>query len=224
MPVPSPTLDSARSFYKAGLLGLRALDAHEGRGLRFGPDADARWSRFCGALHDGDRVDMLMRDAAVTWGPAFAAARVFKLTGVASDEPFGADWVTPNAGRGRDLLASAPDAPPTLAACATALGIQAHPVDVPSLRPGRPVVVAGGAAILALAAEFATRTDLDWALQVTVIADAPAHRQLSGLASVFTHAVRPCRLLTSETADVPENAIVVVSSDATLAAATAARS
>lgn len=78
------------AYYKAAILGLRALEAREGRGRRFGPDADARWERFRGKLHGGDRLQILLRDASAPWGVAFAASHVFRLEGVAVDEPFGA--------------------------------------------------------------------------------------------------------------------------------------
>ena len=66
------TTDAARSaFYRAGLLGLRALDIRERAARRLGPDADLHWSQFAGHLDAADRVDILFRDGAVTWRTAF---------------------------------------------------------------------------------------------------------------------------------------------------------
>ncbi len=73
------------SFYAAALAGLRALDGRERRPRRFGPDADARWQNFCGHLSLAERVDLLIRDAAVTWQAAFSPAIVFRLPYLASD-------------------------------------------------------------------------------------------------------------------------------------------
>jgi hypothetical protein len=81
-----------RRFYAAALLGLRALDERESTPRRFGPDAEARWTQFSGSLGPGDRIDILLRDAAGTWGAAFAPAECFGLFGLADDEPFGPDW------------------------------------------------------------------------------------------------------------------------------------
>ena len=60
------------AFYVAAVIGLRALDARESTPRRFGPDAEARWTQFAGALGVGDRIDILLRDAAGTWGAAFS--------------------------------------------------------------------------------------------------------------------------------------------------------
>ena len=81
-----------RSFYRAALAGLRWLEIVEPTGRRFGPEADARWKGFAGHLTLTDRIDLLLRDAAVVWGAAFSAASVFQLPGLAADEPFGPDW------------------------------------------------------------------------------------------------------------------------------------
>ena len=90
--VPSVSPERRDAFYAAAVAGLRALDARERTARRFGPDADTRWSSFKGALTDADRIDLLLRDAAVTWGAAFSASEVFDLFGLAPDEPFGPDW------------------------------------------------------------------------------------------------------------------------------------
>jgi len=213
--------DSVRSYYKASILGLRALEAKEGLSRRFGPDADARWARFKGKLHDGDRLQVLLRDASAPWGVAFAASHIFLLDGVADDEPFGPSWVVPNGSQARRYLEVAE--PPTLTSCAALLGITPTPVQLPELRPTTQLVVAGGAAILAVASAFEGRADLDWARQVTVVADAPAHRQLAGLASVFIGAVKPCEVVVSDLAQLRVGDVAVVSPDAEPACAAALR-
>jgi hypothetical protein len=74
-------------FYAAAISSLRALDRSERSPRRFGPDADMRWASFKGALNDSDRIDFLLRDAAVTWGAGFSPAEAFGLFGLAPDEP-----------------------------------------------------------------------------------------------------------------------------------------
>ena len=209
------------AYYQAAVLGLRALDAREGRGRRFGPEADARWGRFKGRLHDGDRLQVLLRDASAPWGIAFAASHIFQLDGVARDEPFGPGWVVPNGTQARRYLDI--DDAPTLDRCAALLGVTPAAVELPELRPTTHLLVAGGAAILAVARAFSGRDDLDWARQVTVVADTPAHRQLAGLASVFVGAVKPCAVATAATASPAVGAVAVVSPDAEPACAAALR-
>jgi hypothetical protein len=80
------------SFYGAAVIGLRALDARDSTPRRFGPDAEARWTQFAGALGVGDRIDILLRDAAGIWGAAFSPSECFGFFGLANDEPFGPDW------------------------------------------------------------------------------------------------------------------------------------
>jgi hypothetical protein len=207
----SATQSARDTYYAAAAVGLRALEARDGRGRRFGADADARWSRFKGKLHDGDRLQMLLRDAASPWPHGFSASRVFQLEGVALDEPFGPTWTTPAPSLGRRLLDDT--APPSLDTAAAALGIRREPVPIPPVRAGTRLVVAGGAAILAAARAFQARDDVDWGTQVTVVADSPAHRQLAGLAGVFIGADQPCPVITSAD-ELPPGGTRIASSDA----------
>lgn len=196
--MPRPTPEQRARYYRAAVIGLRALDAADGSGRRFGPDADARWERFKGALHTGDRLEVLVRDAAVPWPPAFSASAVFRLEGVATDEPFGPRWTFTNEGEAARYLATPGE--PDLKTAAETLGISDNPVHLPDIGPATRLVVAGGAAVLAVAQAFAGRSDLDWSAQVTVVADDPAVRQLAGLAGLFVGALRPCRVLASDEA------------------------
>ena len=91
----------ASKFYKAAVGVLAVLDVRRGRA--FGVDADARWQAFRGALQDWDRIEILVRDAAVAYGseatsgaprvpcPGFAPRLVFDLPALADDEPSGPD-------------------------------------------------------------------------------------------------------------------------------------
>jgi hypothetical protein len=183
--VTSPTTSEDRvAFYRAAVLGLRALDARDRTGRRFGTGAEARWTQFAGALGACDRLDILLRDAAVSWGAAFSPAECFGSFGLANDEPFGPDW------RGIDdefavrLLAESDESAP-LDRVASALGVTAASVPAPKFTPATKVVVAGGGALVTVASEFAVDRALSWTDQVVVVADNAAFRQLAGLAAVL---------------------------------------
>lgn len=180
-----PLIFEQRSaFYSAAVLGLRALDARETAARRFGPDAEARWAQFAGALGEGDRLEILLRDAAGTWGAAFSPSECFGLFGLADDEPFGPDWGSIDSPAAKRLLTDVSDAA-TLDQVASALGVKPMPVAVPPITPSSKLVVAGGAAIVAVAKAFADSPALSWTDQVVVVAAMPAFRQLAGLAAVL---------------------------------------
>jgi hypothetical protein len=192
---PAPVSSQQRdAFYAAAVAGLRALDARERTPRRFGADADTRWAAFKGNLNDADRVDLLLRDAAVTWGPAFSPAEVFALFGLAPDEPFGPDWQPLSTAAARRAFAE-PPAPTSPAALAALLGLSPSPVPVPSLTPSTRLAVAGGAALVAVADAFARTPGLSWSDQVLVVATTPAHRQLAGLLAIAVGAAARTRLV-----------------------------
>lgn len=172
------------AFYTAAVLGLRALDARETTPRRFGPDADARWTQFAGALGVCDRLDILLRDAACTWGAAFSPSECFAFFGLAGDEPFGPDWDGIDDPAAKRLLTDDSHAA-TLDQVASALGVNPTPVVVPLLTPSTKLVVAGGSAIVAVAKAFAENSALSWTDQVVVVAAMPAFRQLAGLGAVL---------------------------------------
>lgn len=180
-------------FYAAAVAGLRALDGREPTPRRFGRDADSRWRSFSGALTDADRIDFLMRDAAVTWGVAFSPADAFGLFGLAPDEPFGPDWQSLSGSAARRYLdahghaSSAPE-------LSRLLEVEPGPVILPTLTPSTRLAVAGGAALVAVAEAFAGRSDLSWSDQVLAVATTPAHRQLAGLLAITTGASARTRL------------------------------
>ncbi len=178
-----PTPQDRAAFYAAAVLGLRALDARDASPRRFGGDAEARWREFAGALGAGDRVDILLRDAAGTWGAAFSPSECFGFFGLAVDEPFGPDWAGIDDHAAKRLLAE-PDAPAALEHIAYVLGVKAD-VSVPPVTPSTKLIVAGGTAIASVAKVFAENRTLSWTDQVVVVADKAAWRQLAGLAAVL---------------------------------------
>lgn len=172
------------AFYGAAVLGLRALDAKETTPRRFGTDAETRWTQFAGALGASDRIDILLRDAAGTWGAAFSPAECFGFFGLADDEPFGPDWGGLDDASARRLLAE-PEAPATLERIANGIGVKATRGPVPPVTPSTKLVLAGGTAIVLVAKVFAENKALSWTDQVVAVADKAAWRQLAGLAAVL---------------------------------------
>ncbi len=182
------------AFYEAALLTLRSLDESERVPRRFGGAVDARWEGFRGHLGTAERIDLLVRDAAVTWGAGFSPAQVFGLVGLAADEPFGPDWEPlsePDAKRMWRGVGSAA----TLEGLAEVLGVATGPIALPSVVPATRLLVAGGAAMVALGELFAARRELSWAAQVLVVAARPEHRQLAGLVAPLIGASGPTVLL-----------------------------
>jgi len=139
--VPKPK--EREAFYAAAVAGLRALDARERAPRRFGADADTRWASFKGALTEADRIDFLLRDAAVTWGAAFSPAESFGLFGLAPDEPFGPDWQPLGSSAARRYLDDKGDAA-GLDDLGKLLGIESQKVTVPAVTASTRLAVAGG--------------------------------------------------------------------------------
>ena len=181
------------AFYHAAHLGLRALDAAERTPRRFGSDADARWRSFQGHLGLSDRLNLLIRDAAVTWASGFSPAIVFGLPGLASDEPFGPDWTALPEHEAKRLWSDS--SRPTVAALFEFLGVPTSDVDLPKISAATQLIVAGGAATRSVASHFATNTDLSRSDQVLVVASSPMVRQCAGLVAALLQAQGPTRLV-----------------------------
>src|SRR5262249_6856224 len=144
-------------------LGLRALEAREGRGRRLGPAADATWRAFRdepGELDDRDRLDILLRDAAASYPLAFAPRRIFMLPGLSDDEPVGHAWAGVSLPVARLLLrdAAVDLAPRSAGAILTEVasawsltpGTTLTGASVATLGPASRVAAAGVGAVLAL--------------------------------------------------------------------------
>lgn len=181
------------SFYAAALVGLQALESRERSPRRFGADADARWEGFSGHLDQADRIDLLVRDVAVTWPAAFSPAVVFQLPYLADDEPFGPDWRGLTLDQARRLWSSV-SPPVELSTVARVLGLRELVVPCPDLEPATRLVVAGASAVLNVGRQFEIRTELSWPDQVLVIAEKPENRQLAGLVAPIIGAKAPTKL------------------------------
>ncbi len=197
-----PTIDTreVESFYKSAALGLGALDAKPGQRRRFGGEADARWKGFAGQLTAADRLDLVIRDAAVQHGAGFAPRVIFGLPGLAEDEPFGPGWTGWEVRKSEAVFRQVTDfdTQAALAAAAGAWGLEAQGLEaavLAGISPASKVVVAGAGAMLALAAHFEGASNLDLADQVLVVAGHPGERQLFGLAVALVGGSRAAQLL-----------------------------
>lgn len=200
MQIPSRDQES---FYRSAALALRALDAAGAQRRYFGPEADATWSGIVGSLRPSDRLDLLIRNAAVASPAAFAPRVIFPLPGLADDEPFGPEWEAP-AGLPEQLLREAAkplaDASPkvVLAEAAKAWGLAPKPLPpivLANLTPASRILAAGAGAILALAGHFHGRAGFDLGSQVVLVTSNPGERQLLGLAAALLGSAATPRFL-----------------------------
>lgn len=236
-----PSTEQVSSFYRTAMLGLRLLESREGRGQRFGENANARWKSFAGALQERDRLDLLLRAASVTAPLAFAPRSVFAIEGLAEDEAFGPQWEGPPKGLATELFR---EAPVDTSAFRAALDLARRTWGLPPfatsaelasslerLSASTRVVLAGADAITCVALAAQGRSDLDLATQAVLVADAPAERQLLGLALLLLQARARGHLLaaarTNSTAlralGFARIDLALVSSDAAVAAREAIR-
>jgi len=188
------------AFYRAALCALRFVDAREGRGRRFGRDADAVWREFRGEMGASERIDLLLRDADTEWPRAFAPRVVFGLGGLADDEPFGPAWAGLESGLGEELWQASEHAVrgevgAVVRAMVEAWGHAMVRVEAPVVTPTSRLVVAGMSAIAGMIEVFAPRGDLSWTEQVLVVASRPSERQLSGVASAILSAGGPTQVV-----------------------------
>lgn len=198
--IPGLTKEEVDRFYRSAVVGLALLDDRSGGGRRFGANADARWQAFRGGLEDWDRIELLVRDAAVAYAAGFAPRVVFDLPALADDEPCGPDWSGPDPTTAAALLRSALEPPKdpraALARVADVWGKgTAADVALPEIQPATRMLVAGAGAVIALAGVFLGRPELDLADQAVLVAGDPATRQLFGLAVAFFGSRRPVRIV-----------------------------
>jgi len=204
MPGSIPKTEDVVHFYRAAALGLAVLEARSGGARRFGANADARWNAFRGGLGDWDRLELLVRDAAVRSPAGFAPRMVFDLAALADDEPCGPDWPGPPASDAAALLRAAASNPgelaPALDAVATTWGLS--PRLLPeraseAIQPATRLLLTGAGAVISVAKAFWGRPELDLSDQAVLVADDPGTRQLFGLALAFLGGQRPPRVVCS---------------------------
>ena len=217
-----PKLDQGTidRFYAAAVAGLRALEAQHPTDRRFGPNADATWKAFKGELNEGDRVDLLLRDAALQHPAAFGPRSIFLLDGLAEDEPFGPEWQGPEPSMALRLLRDSTDSARSfklgdaLAVAAKAWGVSPKPLRegaAGDIQAATRFWLSGPGAVVSLAGYFEGRRELDLADQAILVTDQPAERQMFGLAVALLQSTRPARLVTSDqarTSQLPNRAFV----------------
>jgi hypothetical protein len=227
-----PRTDDVVRFYQAAHLGLLALDARSTRKRLSGAEAEGRWAAFSGDMNDWDRLELCLRDAAVQFPAAFAPRVIFALDGLTDDEPFGDRWQRPAGQLAWKLLHEPPATPASLddlissAARVWGLPLPEAPVaGLDDITVATRVRVAGAGALVAVARRLARIDASNLIDQVTLITDAPAERQLFGLAGVFMKASGEARLAGSQSAPGKGTLgeLVIVSPDASEEAARAAR-
>jgi hypothetical protein len=213
----TPQATDVEAFYRASLDGLRFLESREGKGRRFGEAALAAWQALGGELEPRDRLDLLLRDAAVTHPLAFSPRLVFELAALTDDEPFGAEWSGAPAKLAETLLRDGSatrgesDTATLIAAAAKRWGVPdpkpspAVADQVGRVTPASRIVLGGVSAMLTLSTAAAGRRDWDLADQVVLIAESPAERQLWGIALLSSPSRKQPRILTPNEAT-PERA------------------
>jgi hypothetical protein len=191
--------DQRDKFYAMAVLGLKAVDARGGGRQRLDANADATWAAYKGEQLLADRVDLLVRDAAVTQPTAFAPRVVFDLEGIAEDDAFGAEWPGARGQAAGDWLRALPpsDALAFLREVARVWGlaVTAPAESLGQVKPSTRLVVAGAGALLATFEAFDGRSGFAFAEQVTVVADHPGERQLAGLAGALLGSHEAVKLL-----------------------------
>lgn len=197
---PGMQLDGTGRYIEGALRLLQFVEGRRPTGRRFGPDADARWSGFRGDLETVDRIELMIRDADAEWPASVGARLVFGLPGVAEDEPFGSQWqgLDPVAAEELWRKVKAEAAPATVAdtvrAMARAWGQTLAPHEIGAIGANDRLLLVGASSIAAAIEAFAVGTALDWCDQVTVVASAPAERQVAAAATALLNAQRPSRV------------------------------
>ncbi|MCR9166535.1 MAG: hypothetical protein ACE37F_37135 [Nannocystaceae bacterium] len=227
MPRAIETTDRS-AYYTAALQLLRFVEARAPSNRRFGTDADALWSTFAGGLKTCDRIDTLLRDADVQWPGAFGARSTFGLRAVAEDDAYGADWTSldPMDGEKTWKTAGQGDAPSSpaeaIAALEAAWERSSSAVPMPNVGPTTKLVLGGLSAVVSAIHLFAQDDALSWPEQVTVVADAPAERQVAAAAAALLNETKPTALRLSDQRTAVVGATLVLSDDASDEVRTAA--
>lgn len=213
------------SYYAAALRCLAFVEQRRPTRRRFDAEADAKWAAFRGGLARADRIDLLIRDADAEWPGAFGARRVFALGGGSEDEPFGSGWEPLDPSDAEQIWSeveaerASDDPQELLSRVARAWGAELWSADLEDITPQTRLCLVGGGAVAAAAGLFCGQKQLDWATQVTVVAESPAHRQIACLAAAILD-VRGKTALWDELLgqgrdEILRGARLVISSDAT---------
>jgi hypothetical protein len=199
----SISTEDLERFLVAGLFALRRMDALLPMPMRFGKDADARWGDFAGQLTLGDRIALLLRDAAVNWGSAFSLAAAINQDILAHDGLLPVDAKEFLKFRGelvwrRAFELSSPTGSDSWKTLCQVWGIPLSLPAVPHLSPGTKIFVGGVGALSALLDVFGERPDLNWEAQVHFVVDGdikPLWKQQGAMAAIWRGSVRPTQVV-----------------------------
>jgi hypothetical protein len=89
--VPNP----AQPFYHAAMAASPPSSSKPSGPYYSGSERGAQWEFFAGHLDAADRLDLVIRDAAVRQPAAFAPRDIFRMLDLPDDEPLGPRWVSP---------------------------------------------------------------------------------------------------------------------------------
>jgi hypothetical protein len=200
------SIDAAKAFYRAALIGLRFLQLTKPPR----PDSEADIQAVEKAPYEViiDKIDDLLSKASVMWGVAFSPAQVFMIPGLAAEEQFGPDWPLMPQAEAKTLWDEIGqlryDTPrAAFADAATAWGVTLQTIETghPDITPAKGVLIAGPSALATAIDIFSENKELNWARQVMVVASRPRDRQLAGLAGAFVSSSRPTRLIAPDDAN-----------------------
>ncbi len=199
------TTGESTAYYASCAEGLGALTSAQIGSVRFTPDADARWKAFRGELHDGDRLRILIADAAMSSPVGFSAREVFGIEGLTSDEAFGATWQHLKESQAQPLIRHAakqaqnsPNLTATLAEICNVWGLKPSVPNtgIPKITPASRVAIAGSGTVMAFAKAMHGRDDMDFADQLTLITNHPGERQLFGIAAALLQSPATLKVFT----------------------------
>jgi len=193
--------DEVARFYRAAVIGLRAIEAGPLRDVLVPPRNKKASARA--------RIEALLRSAAAVWPDAFSPRAVFdaplEARDDASEDDGEPDPIFPEGWPGlatRDATklwkATPPlSGAPALRAVAKALGVRPYEMRGQYIGLSRTtsVLVGGVYATWQTAEEFFARDGLSWTEQVTVIATRAIERQLAGLIAPLAGARAPTQLI-----------------------------
>jgi len=189
-------------YYDAALRVLAYVEQRRPSGRRFGPDADARWAAFRGAMSASERIDLLLRDADTEWPTSFGGRTLYDISGLADDESFGPSWPSLDPVDAEEIWRRHASLSPltspreALLALASAWELRLE-LAPPAVAPTDRLLAVGPSAIASCVLAFAEGSALDWSQQVSVIATPPAHRHLAVAAAAILNAPRATLLLSS---------------------------
>ncbi|MCP4504680.1 MAG: hypothetical protein GY822_32650 [Deltaproteobacteria bacterium] len=183
----TPESEDVFSFYKAALSAAQQMDALGGD-PQFSDDADVAWKGYSGDLPSLIRFELILKNLAALYPAAFAPGPIFQLSGWYDDDAWGAVFKRPPQAELESLWRGKKTPSSTNAALEQVCNAWhlAPPGTLDSeLSTSSSLIVAGSAAMAAVAVRFANQDELDARSQILLVSDQPVARQLLGVACAF---------------------------------------